>query len=510
MGNAVNRIISIIILTVSVIALCVSCVEYESKPGISTCLLSVNREGVALTCPQPGAQDCLWYSCTDDEMSNPVEVGSGASYETEVFTEPEMRRYYCTYTYGGAKQTSPVFHVAYTGLATVLIDTNDGKEVTRKTQYAGATIRIEASGATDSAFRNVKALEETDVLIKGRGASSWMSMPNKSYNLKFDEGKVSLLKGGAKSKRWCLTANYIDACEMGNWYASYVGNEIFNTVWEPDFEHVNLVLNGEFRGLYILGETVKIEKNRINIPDVSEIGELEIATDDHNGNGVIDLDDAGYVLEITSEANISSFSTLHGIGITFKDPDLEELEKDLCPYSRAQIVSHVQRKVNRLEAAIMGDSGEDFTQLMDLASMVDWFLANVIVCNNESGFKTSCYFYFDPASGKFFMGPNWDFDRGLVNRNPGTILTTGPANRWYRALVENPVFTSAVKARWAECLADGSIYDSIAAAYVTEQRISVALEMDNAKWGKEYSSVGEVKAWLESHISIITSYIEEL
>lgn len=69
-----------------------------------------------------------------------------------------------------------------------------------------------------------------------------------------------------KHKRWVLIANYLDNSFMRNSLAFYISEQL-----EMDYtvhgEFVDLVLNGSYQGLYWLGESIKVNKNRVNITD---------------------------------------------------------------------------------------------------------------------------------------------------------------------------------------------------------------------------------------------------
>ena len=95
-----------------------------------------------------------------------------------------------------------------------------------------------------------------------------------------------------KHKRWVLIANYSDKTLLRNYIASQMGNNIFNETWNPSFKSVHLILNGTYNGVYLLGEQIKIDKNRVNIQAIDEI------EDDVNGDSIVDLNDGGFICEV--------------------------------------------------------------------------------------------------------------------------------------------------------------------------------------------------------------------
>ena len=97
--------------------------------------------------------------------------------------------------------------------------------------------------------------------IKGRGNSTWLA-DKKPYNIKLDE-KADLF-GMGKHKSWCLLSNPGDGSQIRNDlcydFARALGIET-----TTDSFHVNLYLNGEYAGLYLITEKVDIGENRVDI-----------------------------------------------------------------------------------------------------------------------------------------------------------------------------------------------------------------------------------------------------
>lgn len=113
--------------------------------------------------------------------------------------------------------------------------------------------------------------------MKGRGNSTW-GKAKKPYNIKLDS-KAELF-GMEKAKSWCLIANYEDLSLLRNQIVYALGADI-GMEETPDCRSVDLYINGEYMGVYLVTEKVEIDKNRVDITD------LEKATEKLNDN---DLD----------------------------------------------------------------------------------------------------------------------------------------------------------------------------------------------------------------------------
>lgn len=285
--------------------------------------------------------------------------------------------------------------------------------------------------------------------IKGRGNSSWNNAPKKSYTIKFEK-KQNFLDLG-ENKSFALIANYFDKTLLRNQASYELGKTVFNKMpWNPGTKCVNLFVNNVYQGVYLAAETVKISKNRINIPDISECNDAE------------KIDEYGFVLEVdTRQDENFVFKTKKTVPFSLKEPDAADFDEEI----KKKIEESIQKKVQSAEDALY--SG-DFSWL-DLDSFADWWLLEELSKNTDSNFYSSCYMYFNPKEKKFFMGPVWDFDLGWGNINsynsfedsvPGfkaeeTVEKTdenGSMNyeSWIAQLMKNPEFREKAKSRWNE------------------------------------------------------------
>ncbi|MBQ0070539.1 MAG: CotH kinase family protein [Spirochaetales bacterium] len=331
--------------------------------------------------------------------------------------------------------------VKASGFPVVSIHLEDRNATITKTEKLPATIRVQWEGQEDQEF-------SSPITIKGRGNSTWDLMRKKSYTISFDS-KTEIL-GMAKSKKWVLIANHTDKSLMRNLYASYLGNTIYSREWNPSFRVVELFLSGSYKGTYILGESIKIDKKRVNIPDVSEpLSEWK----DANGDGIVDLYDGGFLLEINERMDEKrNFRSTHGVAFSLKDPD--EVSEE--------VFSHIKGIVDNTEAALFGPNFQDtetgYASVLDVDSLVDWYLMNEFAKNKDAKFFSSVYLYYSPSDGRLHMGPNWDFDiaYGNVAGTPAAdsegfwILDTP----WFSRLFEDPAFVEKVQTRWNETKTD--------------------------------------------------------
>lgn len=312
---------------------------------------------------------------------------------------------------------------------------------------------------------DVKDLGES-VIIKGRGNSSWR-MPKKCYNIKFEE-KTSLL-GMPKDKKWVAVANYADKSLVRNLFVSILGKDVFdNLLWTPSFSTVDMFFNGDYMGAYILGETIKIGKSRVNIQNLEDVesyleGHIENVSD-INGDGEVNIQDGGFILEINYHMDEAfNFITTQGVRISLKDPH------EVSNMSQENIKKIVQTAEDVLYSESFTDNIDGWQKYFDQKSMIDWYLIQEFTKSVDSDFFTSVYMYYNPKTRKLHMGPIWDFDLACGNVVGETSSPEGwyvnqvhqthcPAN-YYNRLFEDPLFRNNLIIRWNEIKA--SLYDLI-------------------------------------------------
>ena len=226
--------------------------------------------------------------------------------------------------------------------------------------------------------------------------NSTQNFPKKPFALKFDE-KVGP-QGMPTDKRWELLANWMDRTMLRNAVAQDVAHRTANALadglgWNPHGTNVELIINGRHVGNYSLIEKVKIDADRIDIRDC-----YEDVVDDGNANPTVA--DCGYLLEFDDAMDeVNCFRTGRGLPVMFKD----EVPAD------GDIFNAVKAKVESIEASLESGDYEAAYELLDINSVIDYFLVQELTFNNEYKHPKSVYMYMD-GDGKLTAGPVWDFD----------------------------------------------------------------------------------------------------
>ena len=260
--------------------------------------------------------------------------------------------------------------------------------------------------------------------IRGRGNSTW-NWPKKPYKVKLADDAA--LMGMPADDEWVLLANYADRTSLRNHLAMALGTRT-QSHWSPRTRFVDVTLNGQDLGLYVLTEQVEVGSNRVALPD-----------------------DA-YLLEIDHRFRAGGeigFWSSRRTPVSFKDPDELELEQ------RQQ----VRGAVNRFEKRLFGEDSthplRGYAARIDVQSVIDWYLVEELFLNQDSNFFSSVNLTWRPGIG-FAMGPLWDFDLSagshwrFATPPDAYYYTRYGRKNWVNRMFQDPAFSKAAKLRWAQ------------------------------------------------------------
>ena len=230
------------------------------------------------------------------------------------------------------------------------------------------------------------------VEFKGRGNSTWREYAKKPYQIKFSK-KTSVL-GMPAAKKWILLANASDD-SMIRTRLVYDAAEQMGFPYVTEYKYVDLWVDGEYLGVYLIGEKAEIGKNRLNLQDPA--------------GAMFELDD-GFATDEDHyffEGRLNSYFALKEI--------VEEDDAHI-----AQAMSNFQTAMTRFTTALTSEGWENLSldqlnRMIDVDSLARYYLMNEYVLNGES-FFTSFFWYQDGASDVLHVGPLWDFDTCMGNK----------------------------------------------------------------------------------------------
>ena len=115
-------------------------------------------------------------------------------------------------------------------------------------------------------------LHDAGAQVKIRGNYT-SSVPKHPLRIKFDEKQAMCgLNGGNKLKSWVLLCEYNDASLLRNSAALYIANSLYSSTgnYASDFRNVEVYINGEYYGVYLLAEQQQVNKHRVDVPKPEE------------------------------------------------------------------------------------------------------------------------------------------------------------------------------------------------------------------------------------------------
>ena len=352
-----------------------------------------------------------------------------------------------------------------TNVPTIYINTEGGVPVVSKEDYVTAYVSVRGAENADD---NI-----TDVLaeIKGRGNSTW-GMAKKPYRLKFDK-KIKFLGNEAKEKNWVLLANYADKTLMRNALAFETARNMFEFGFTPSVTFVDVVLNGENLGNYMLTDQVEVKSKRGPVTELDEtttINDPEIT--------------GGYLIEVDgfADSEISWFQTTKGMKVTIKYPKDDEINSDQSYY----ISNYTQQMENALFSTSYTNAETGWRKYIDEASMVDWYIACELFGNSDAWWSTYMY---KERNDVFKFGPLWDFDIAFNNDSrlgdaTNKLMRTyaHDPKTWIARWWQDADFQANVKARWAEVRKAGVKEFMINYINSTENYLQMSQQNNFQKW----------------------------
>jgi len=306
-----------------------------------------------------------------------------------------------------------------TDLPLIIIDT-DGQTIVDEPKVT-ATMKIISNTSGLNHFTDEANDYDGLVGIELRGSTS-QSYPQKPYlfetrDVGGENRNVSIL-GLPVENDWILLSNYNDKSFMRN----ILGYELFRKLgyYAPRSRLVDVIVNNEYRGIYVLTEKIKRDKNRVDIAKLKE--------DDNSGEELT----GGYIFKVDYWNNYDSWLSPYSpidhsnfdVHFVYHDPDWDELT--------SQQKNYIKDYVTSFEMALYGSNFKDaslgYPNYIDIQSFVDYFIVSEVSRNND-GFKKSRYFYKD-KNGKITAGPVWDFDWAWKNIDECYIFKATDGSGW--------------------------------------------------------------------------------
>ena len=378
--------------------------------------------------------------------------------------------------------------------------------------------------------------------IKGRGNSTWYYQ-KKPYNIKFD--KKTALLGMDKAKKWTLLANYIDLSLLHNACAFELGAE-FGQPYTSQYRWVDLYINGDYLGNYLVCESVEVGDNRVEIPDLEDANEdanpeLDIESLPRGGSGPdnsvqgaevkgsrkwveIPQEPAelsgGYLLEYEMrgryDMECSGFVTREGQPVVIKSPE----------YASRGEVNYIADLMDAASEALHSPTGYNaagrhYSDYFDVDSLALTYILNELAMNYDAGFS-SLFAYKSSGDDKIHFGPVWDMDNAFGSPyvlNGVSLLDTEIwfANQLGRHALPSVLatanrhaeFRALVREKWAALRSSGALDAVVARIEGSVPDLRASAVMNGLRWNRYKTlSPQEAEAAWQKNVSVCTDFLK--
>lgn len=350
--------------------------------------------------------------------------------------------------------------------------------------------------------------------IELRGSSS-QDLPKKGYGLttlqadNISNNNVSIL-GMPSENDWVLNGLAFDPSLIRD-YLSYnlarqMGNYATRTVY------CEMVLNGEYKGLYVMQEKIKADGNRVNIVKITN---TDIATPNLTGGYITKADK-------TTGGDPVAWQMASYVGVTkfiheLPKPADVTTEQDTYIHNRFTALANAAAN-NNLSLTLGG-----YPTIIDIPTFVDFMVSNELA-SNADGYQLSTFFHKD-RGGKLRAGPIWDFNLTYGNdlfvygfdRSHTDVWQFSNGDnegaKFWTDLFDNTTFKCYLSKRWNQLIQPGQPlnYTSLETFIdATVLHISEAIVRENEKWGtipNHTLEISNLKTWLTERIAWLTTNI---
>ena len=323
-----------------------------------------------------------------------------------------------------------------------------------------------------------------NIAIEIRGSTS-QQYPKKGYGFETQDAlgnnaQVGLC-GLPPENDWILYGPYPDKTLIRNVmtfdFARSMGN------YAPRTHFCELIIDGDYRGVYVLMERIKIDNGRL---DLQRLHEPNIFNDTLTGAYVLKVDkttgEVGYTWESLYDNEVI---------FQFHDPEFDEIN--------AMQQSYMEDYIGAFEQAIQGPGMDlpagqgGWRDYIDYQSFQDFFLLQELG-RTVDGYRSSSFLFKDKDyswNAKIKAGPMWDFNLSFGNADYCLAETTSGWQYdfdnvcdfstaipfWWERLLDSPTYRNALRCRWDELrqgifsTANVNAYIDSVANYVQDARI---------------------------------------
>ncbi len=297
--------------------------------------------------------------------------------------------------------------------------------------------------------------------IEKRGTTSQQQFPKVGFAIETRDSTGASKNieplGFPKENDWVLVGPYNDKSLMRDALAYSIASE--SMVYAPRASFVELVVDDDYRGVYLFTEKIKRDKNRVNI---SKLNPTDTSGDQLTGGYILKLDKlTGSGFDGWASGFAPSPGAAQRSFFQYHYPKPDQIA--------AEQKAYIQSFIEEMEAAFSGDDFKDsvdgYERFIDVDSWLGYLFVNEATKNLDA-YRLSTFMFKDrhSADGRLYMGPVWDFNiafgiSGFCQSGPSEgwafdiIKEYCPEDEWqvpfwWKRLLSDPRFLGKMASKW--------------------------------------------------------------
>jgi len=357
-------------------------------------------------------------------------------------------------------------------LPIIVIDSGN-EEITTDRKPATMKVYFKEDGSTNK-LTDTPENYDGNIGIKLRGQTSLFIYNKNGYSVETrdeegEDNSVNLL-GMPKESDWVLHGPYGDKSLMRNALMYTMADDI--TPYAPRVQMVEIIVNDDYKGVYLFTEKIKRDDSRV---DISKLKEDDIEGDELTGGYILKFDKADEdEIGWTSPFSVSNSQPTNFVLVY---PDLE----DLAPEQKTYIQEWMTSFETLLDGPSYTDEETGYRKWINTESFIDFILLNEL-SRNVDGYRLSTYMYKDKDSNddELHVGPVWDYNLAFGNadycdgsRIDGWAYDFNDVcgndmyqvHFWWKRLLSDPTFEADLKEKWMK-LRNGKFSDQNVTAWI--------------------------------------------
>lgn len=344
------------------------------------------------------------------------------------------------------------------------------KDLDHKNYFSDAEYWLDLNGCEWMAAEGAKSIgspeEPLPLEIKARGNWTRRGFAKKPFKLKL--GAKQKLLGLSKSKHFAILAHADDNCGyLRNFVGFNLGKRI-GLPWTPAQQPVEVVINGDYRGLYFLTESIRIEGDRVDIEELDDNVSDPVLC---SGGYLVELDNYDEDNQIRMEEKSCVDTYCDVLRITADTPE---------EYSELQR-RFITDQFTAMNDAV-GSCSDALWSYMDLDDAVRYYIVEEMISHVEA-YHGSTYLFRDRGENqKWHFSPLWDCGNAFNGPADGFFYDHDPyGNTWIPSIRQNHKFNDKLQLTWLWFMNtryEGLIDDID--AYVAH--IATAARYDRSRW----------------------------